>query len=119
MESKQEQMKNENNDETGEGQAQMPIMADLVCFQKILSDLQQGLDGVVNQEAKKNQQYYESTLVKLINRLFIEKEGEDDQDDDQDPNPKNQPNNLMTHKNQLLDRVKKELLHRGQYQEVD
>ena len=39
MESKQEQMKNENNDETGEGQAQMPIMADLVCFQKILSDL--------------------------------------------------------------------------------
>ena len=70
---------------------------------------------MVNQEAKKNQQYYESTLVKLINRLFIEKEGEDDQDDDQDPNPKNQPNNLMTHKNQLLDRVKKELLHRGQY----
>ena len=33
---------------------------------------------MVNQEAKKNQQYYESTLVKLINRLFIEKEGEDD-----------------------------------------
>ena len=39
MESKQEQMKNENNDETGEGQAQMPIMADLVCFQKILLNL--------------------------------------------------------------------------------
>ena len=39
MESKQEQMKNENNDETGEGQAQMPIMSDLVCFQKILDDL--------------------------------------------------------------------------------
>ena len=52
----------------------------------------------------------------MINRLFVVEE-EDGQDGDDDQ--KKERESLMTHKNQLLERVKKELLHRGQYQEVD
>lgn len=54
----------------------------------------------------------------MINRLFVIEEEDGQDGDDQDQKQSNH-HNLMTHKNQLLDKVKKELLHRGQYQEVD
>ena len=87
----------------------------------ILYSLLDGLNYVGTQDYKKNSQYYKSTLEKLINRLFIvEKEdGGDEEDADSNQKTNNNHHNIMTHKNQLLDKVKKELLQRGQYQEVD
>jgi len=102
------------NDETGENQNpdDPPIMSDLVCFKNILMSLQVDLHMLSSQDYKKNSQYYKSTLEKLINRLFIiEKEdGGDEEDADQNQKVNNNHHNIMTHKNQLLDKVKKELL---------
>lgn len=92
----------------------MPIMSDLVCFKSILQALQVDLDNVSSQDYKKNSNYYKSTLEKLINKLFI-KEEDDGQEGEDDAAKLNHQHNLMAHKNQLLEKVKKELLHRGQY----
>ena len=96
----------------------MPIMADLVCFKNILSGLKEDLNKISSQDYKKNSNYYKSTLEKLINKLFIKEEDDGQEGDDIDPKL-NHNHTVMAHKNQLLERVKKELLQRGQYQEVD
>mmetsp|Transcript_1880 Transcript_1880/g.2828 ORF Transcript_1880/g.2828 Transcript_1880/m.2828 type:complete len:135 (+) Transcript_1880:296-700(+) len=92
-------------------------MADLGCFKPILLALQTQLDKLVSNKYEKNHQYYKSTLEKLISRLLI-KEEEEGGDGDDAVNV-NHDANLAANRNQLLDKVKKELLHRGQYQEVD
>ena len=66
---------------------------------------------------EKNHQYYKSTLEKLISRLLIKEE--DDGENGEDALNQHHDANLAANRNQLLDKVKKELLHRGQYQEVD
>ena len=92
-------------------------MADLSCFGPILLDLQQQLDNLVSNKQEKNHHYYRSTLEKLINRLLV-KEEEDGGDGDEALAAADSAN-FVNNKNTLLDKVKKELLHRGQYQEVD
>jgi len=84
----------------------MPIMADLICFKDILSYLQEGLNHLGGQDYKnKDSRYYKNTLEKLINRLFI-KEEEDGVDGDEPDLRQNPTNNLLTHKNQLLEKIK-------------
>ena len=98
----------------------MPIMGDLICFKNILSALQDDLNKyqLSSQDNKKNSSYYKSTLEKLVNKLFIKEEDDGQEGDEIDVKHTNH-HSLMSHKNQLLEKVKKELLQRGQYQEVD
>lgn len=112
-------MQNINDTQDEPDSDQMPIMADLVCFKDILSYLQEELNHLGGRDYKnKDSRYYKNTLEKLINRLFI-KEEEDGVDGDEPDLRQNPTNNLLTHKNQLLEKVKQQLLLRGQYQEVD
>ena len=59
-------------------------MADLVCFKDILNGMQLQLDHLISSDQKKSQQYYENTLEKLINRLFIVEEEDGADGDDAD-----------------------------------
>ena len=68
---------------------------------------------VASHDYKKNSNYYKSTLEKLINKLFIKEEDDEQQGEDPDFNKQNP--NLMSHKNAVLEKVKKEFVLRGHY----
>lgn len=92
-------------------------MGDLGCFRTILLSLQSQLDNLVSNKQEKNHQYYRSTLEKLINRLLVKEEEDGGENDEALAAADNA--NFVSNKNALLEKVKKELLQRGQYQEVD
>jgi len=81
----EQQLQNVSGDDTQERAVpQLPIMADLVCFGGILRCLLDELNKLISSDHKKNSQYYQSTLEKLINRLFIVEEEDGKEGDELD-----------------------------------
>lgn len=64
---------------------------------------------------QKNSKYYESTLQKLIDKLFQQ---ENDEEED-GPEDKTAINLFNRSQQSILTKVKKEFFVRGQYQEMD